>query len=153
MRDRFVILILYLISVIPGEDSKQTQGLWESLTAKIINNLQVTVKNIHIRYEDKLTVPGVRKLDCDLFLLTVYLRSFLQHPFATGITLAGFTAVSVNEKWEAAFIESTAGAIHKVMFPHSINVCPLRLPFTAGELAIPGSLFRHRFAQYGWFTS
>jgi vacuolar protein sorting-associated protein 13A/C len=27
--------------------------------AKVINNLQVTVKNIHIRYEDKLSVPGV----------------------------------------------------------------------------------------------
>lgn len=34
-------------------------GLWESMTAKIINNLQVTVKNIHVRYEDKYSVPGV----------------------------------------------------------------------------------------------
>jgi vacuolar protein sorting-associated protein 13A/C len=46
---------LYLI-----DDSPQSQGLWSSLTAKIINNLQVTIKNIHIRYEDKLSVPGVR---------------------------------------------------------------------------------------------
>ncbi|PPQ80804.1 hypothetical protein CVT25_001929 [Psilocybe cyanescens] len=38
----------------------------------------------------------------------------LHHPFAAGITLAGFTAVSVNSNWEAAFIESTAGAIHKL---------------------------------------
>ncbi|KAJ7597035.1 vacuolar protein sorting-associated protein 13 [Mycena floridula] len=75
-------------------DSPQPQGLWESLTAKIINNLQVTVKNIHIRYEDKMSVPG--------------------HPFAAGLTLAGFTAVSVNEKWQPTFIESTAGAIHKL---------------------------------------
>ncbi|KAG2062702.1 hypothetical protein BDR04DRAFT_1164758 [Suillus decipiens] len=43
------------------------------------------------RYEDNLSVPG--------------------HPFAAGITLAGFTAVSVNEEWQLAFIESTAGAI------------------------------------------
>jgi vacuolar protein sorting-associated protein 13A/C len=28
--------------------------------------------------------------------------------------LAGFTAVSVNDKWEPAFIDSSAGAIHKV---------------------------------------
>jgi Vacuolar protein sorting-associated protein len=35
---------------------------------------------------------------------------------AAGITLAGFTAVSVNENWQAAFIESTAGAIHKVLY-------------------------------------
>ncbi|KAJ3800717.1 vacuolar protein sorting-associated protein 13 [Lentinula aff. detonsa] len=75
-------------------DSSQQQGLWASLTAKIINNLQITVQNIHIRYEDKMSVPG--------------------HPFAAGITLAGFTAVSVNEDWQPAFIESSAGAIHKL---------------------------------------
>ncbi|KAF5390329.1 hypothetical protein D9757_002946 [Collybiopsis confluens] len=77
-----------------ADDSPQQQGLWASLTAKIINNLQITVQNIHIRYEDKMSVPG--------------------HPFAAGVTLAGFTAVSVNEDWQAAFIESTAGAIHKL---------------------------------------
>jgi hypothetical protein len=38
----------------------QQQGLISSLITKVINNLQVTVKNIHIRYEDKLSVPGVR---------------------------------------------------------------------------------------------
>jgi Vacuolar sorting-associated protein 13, N-terminal len=42
-----------------ADNSAQAQGLWASLTAKIINNLQVTVKNIHVRYEDKLSVPGV----------------------------------------------------------------------------------------------
>ncbi|KAF7339474.1 hypothetical protein MSAN_02161700 [Mycena sanguinolenta] len=80
----------------------QPQGLVQSLMAKIINNLQVTVKNIHIRYEDKLSVPG--------------------HPFAAGVTLAGFTAVSVNGKWQPAFIESTAGAIHKLAKLQSLAV-------------------------------
>ncbi|KAG1757583.1 vacuolar protein sorting-associated protein 13 [Suillus lakei] len=83
-------------------ESPQSQGLWASLTAKIINNLQVTVKNIHIRYEDNMSVPG--------------------HPFAAGITLAGFTAVSVNEEWQPAFIESTAGAIHKLARLESLAV-------------------------------
>ena len=40
-------------------DSTQSQGLLQSLIAKIINNVQVTVKNVHIRYEDNLSVPGV----------------------------------------------------------------------------------------------
>ncbi|KAH7930968.1 vacuolar protein sorting-associated protein 13 [Leucogyrophana mollusca] len=87
---------------VSAEGSPQSQGLWASLTAKIINNLQVTVKNIHVRYEDKMSVPG--------------------HPFAAGITLAGFTAESVNEKWEPAFIESTAGAIHKLASLQSLAV-------------------------------
>jgi hypothetical protein len=29
------------------------------MIAKILNNLQVTVKNIHVRYEDSMSVPGV----------------------------------------------------------------------------------------------
>ena len=40
-------------------DQQQSQGLISSLITKIVNNLQVTVKNIHIRYEDRLSVPGV----------------------------------------------------------------------------------------------
>lgn len=42
------------------QDSAQTQGLIQSLITKIINNVQVTIKNIHVRYEDKISVPGVR---------------------------------------------------------------------------------------------
>ena len=48
-----------LRSMLTTPDSPQQQGLVASLIAKIVNNLQVTVKNIHIRYEDKLSVPGV----------------------------------------------------------------------------------------------
>src|SRR5258705_496938 len=61
----FQIVILYsyihptpLILDSSLEDPNQ-QGLLASLTAKIINNLQITVKNIHVRYEDQLSVPGV----------------------------------------------------------------------------------------------
>ncbi|KIY52729.1 hypothetical protein FISHEDRAFT_63685 [Fistulina hepatica ATCC 64428] len=85
-----------------ADSSQQQRGLWSSILTKIVNNLQVTVKNIHIRYEDKISVPG--------------------HPFAGGITLAGFKAVSTNENWEAAFIESTAGAIHKLANLDSLAV-------------------------------
>ncbi|KAL6309957.1 vacuolar protein sorting-associated protein 13 [Sparassis latifolia] len=85
-----------------SQDSQQSEGLVASLTTKIINNLQVTVRNIHVRYEDQLSVPG--------------------HPFAAGITLAGFTAQSVNEKWEPAFIDSKAGAIHKLGKLESLSI-------------------------------
>ncbi|KAG7450519.1 vacuolar protein sorting-associated protein 13 [Guyanagaster necrorhizus] len=96
-----------------SDSSPQNQGLWQSLMAKVINNLQVTVKNIHIRYEDKLSVPG--------------------HPFAAGLTLAGFEAVSVNEEWQPSFIESTAGAIHKLA-----NLQSLAVYFDTDSLSIAG---------------
>ena len=44
------------------EETTQTQGLLQSLITKAINNVQVTVKNIHIRYEDDMSVPGVIKV-------------------------------------------------------------------------------------------
>lgn len=58
------------------EETPEQQGLLASLIAKIINNLQVTIKNIHVRYEDKLSVPGVS---------TTYLRSlfaYVEHVFS-----------------------------------------------------------------------
>lgn len=48
-----------VIEYVRSGDTQQSQGLISSLITKIINNLQVTIKNIHIRYEDKLSVPGV----------------------------------------------------------------------------------------------
>ncbi|TFY80723.1 hypothetical protein EWM64_g3289 [Hericium alpestre] len=94
--------LLHVQSEDVGEDGPQQQGLLESLIAKIVNNLQITIKNIHIRYEDKLSVPD--------------------HPFAAGITLAGFSAVSVDENWMPAFIESTAGSINKLSKLESLAV-------------------------------
>lgn len=43
-----------------AEETQKNQGVFESLMNKVVNNLQITVKNIHIRYEDNLSVPGVR---------------------------------------------------------------------------------------------
>ncbi len=42
------------------EDSAENQGFIASFLAKLLNNIQVTVKNVHIRYEDNISVPGVR---------------------------------------------------------------------------------------------
>ena len=51
-----------LLTLLIQADSTQTQGLVQSIIAKVINNVQVTIRNIHVRYEDKLSVPGVSPL-------------------------------------------------------------------------------------------
>ncbi|KAI9460579.1 hypothetical protein BJY52DRAFT_1117906 [Lactarius psammicola] len=76
------------------EDSAENQGFIASFLAKLLNNIQVTVKNVHIRYEDNISVPG--------------------HPFAVGITLSSFSAVSVDENWVPAFIEGSSKTVHKL---------------------------------------
>jgi len=50
------------------EDDAKNQSFMSSAMNRMIDNLQITIKNIHVRYEDKLSVPG--------------------HPFAAGFTLA-----------------------------------------------------------------
>ncbi|CAE6434049.1 unnamed protein product, partial [Rhizoctonia solani] len=82
--------------------SQQHQGLIESVVGRIVNNLQITVKNIHIRYEDSISAPG--------------------HPFSAGITLAGFTAKSVDENWIPTFIQDTRAGIHKLANLESLSV-------------------------------
>ncbi|GAB1518861.1 Vacuolar protein sorting-associated protein 13 [Rhizoctonia solani] len=83
-------------------DSQQHQGLIESITGRIVNNVQITVKNIHIRYEDSISAPG--------------------HPFSAGITLAGFTANSVDENWIPTFIQDTRAGVHKLAKLESLSV-------------------------------
>ncbi|CAE6413624.1 unnamed protein product [Rhizoctonia solani] len=84
------------------DSSQQHQGLIESITGRIVNNVQITVKNIHIRYEDSISAPG--------------------HPFSAGITLAGFTAKSVDENWVPTFIQDTRDGVHKLANLESLSV-------------------------------
>jgi vacuolar protein sorting-associated protein 13A/C len=68
-KERFLQLRELLVTA-PEDLAKQkaaqeTQSTWtQRLTNTVINNLQLTVRRIHIRYEDGLSNPGVR---CRLF--------------------------------------------------------------------------------------
>lgn len=76
------------------EEQKKNQSFTQSLVTKIVDNLQVTVKNIHVRYEDSISTPG--------------------HPFALGITLQEFSAVSTDGEWKPTFIQDSAKSTHKL---------------------------------------
>ena len=76
------------------EEQQKQQGFTQSLTTAIVDNLQVSVKNVHIRYEDAVATDG--------------------HPFAVGMTLKEMSAVSTDENWQPTFIQSTAGTTHKL---------------------------------------
>ncbi|KAK6332723.1 hypothetical protein TWF696_002747 [Orbilia brochopaga] len=76
------------------EEQQKHQSFTESLVTKIVDNLQVTIKNIHIRYEDSISAPG--------------------HPFALGFTLEEFSAVSTDENWQPIFIQGNVATTHKL---------------------------------------
>jgi vacuolar protein sorting-associated protein 13A/C len=84
------------------EEQKRTQSFTESLVTKIVDNLQVTVKNIHVRYEDAISAPG--------------------HPFALGLTLEEFSAVSTDGEWAPTFIQDSTSTTHKLATLESLAV-------------------------------
>ena len=85
----------------PEEQQKQ-QSFTAALTTTIIDNVQIQVKNVHIRYEDAISDPG--------------------HPFAAGITLQELSAVSTDENWRPTFIQSTSSNSHKLATLGSLAV-------------------------------
>ncbi|KAL8954928.1 MAG: hypothetical protein Q9183_006866, partial [Haloplaca sp. 2 TL-2023] len=76
------------------EEQQKNQSFTESLTTAVVDNLQVSIKNIHIRYEDTISAPG--------------------HPFAVGLTLKEFSAVSTDADWRPSFVQSSSGTTHKL---------------------------------------
>ncbi|KAF2103644.1 vacuolar protein sorting-associated protein 13 [Rhizodiscina lignyota] len=85
-----------------AEEQQKSQSFTASLVTAIVDNLQVSVKNIHVRYEDSISDPG--------------------HPFALGISLEAFDAVSTDENWRPTFIQSTSGTTHKLASLSSLAV-------------------------------
>lgn len=76
------------------QKNKGGDGFLSQLTTKIIDNLQFTMKNIHIRYEDNISDPG--------------------HPFSAGITLKELSALSTDDEWTPKFITTPTNSINKV---------------------------------------
>ncbi|KAI0224021.1 Vacuolar protein sorting-associated protein 13A [Lamellibrachia satsuma] len=74
-----------------GED----QGFMEKLMATVVNNIQISVHRIHIRYEDNVTNR--------------------QHPFSCGVMLKKLTAETTNGQWKATQIDGGATRIHKLV--------------------------------------
>ncbi|KAH6673104.1 putative vacuolar protein sorting-associated protein 13 [Halenospora varia] len=104
------------------EEQQKNQSFTESLVTKIVDNLQVTVKNIHIRYEDSISAPG--------------------HPFALGLTLQEFSAVSTDGEWKPTYIQDSAGPTHKLATLEALAVywnTDTSLLGTGREAEIPGA--------------
>ncbi|KAF9888012.1 hypothetical protein FE257_009402 [Aspergillus nanangensis] len=76
------------------EEQRRNQSFTQSMVTAVVDNLQISIKNVHIRYEDSIASPG--------------------HPFAFGITLKELSAVSTDSEWNPTFIQSTSETTHKL---------------------------------------
>lgn len=72
---------------------KADKSFTEKMVAQIINNVQIRIKNVHIRYEDRTTS-------------TI--------PFALGITLSSLEVFTTDINWERAFFAEALSKVFKV---------------------------------------
>ncbi|KAG0003109.1 hypothetical protein BGZ80_007728 [Entomortierella chlamydospora] len=76
------------------DEEKKNATFLNQVITKVVDNLQVSINNIHIRYEDKMSDP--------------------KHPFSAGLTLSQLSAVSTDGQWVPTFIHDEANTIHKL---------------------------------------
>ena len=88
-------------NVMPADDVQQ-ESFISSLVTRIVDNVQVTVRNIHVRYEDALSSPA--------------------HPFSVGFILAELSAVSTDANWQPTFVQNSAQGIHKLARLEALSV-------------------------------
>ncbi|XP_054711435.1 intermembrane lipid transfer protein Vps13-like [Uloborus diversus] len=82
------------------EEKKDT--FTEKLITQIIKNLQVKIKDIHLRYEDNFSDPKL--------------------PFSLGFTLHNLSFETTDEKWTPAVIQESVNIIHKLVVLDSLAV-------------------------------
>ncbi|OJJ40573.1 hypothetical protein ASPWEDRAFT_220427 [Aspergillus wentii DTO 134E9] len=84
------------------EEQRRNQSFTQSMVTAVVDNLQISIKNVHFRYEDSVASPG--------------------HPFAVGVTLKELSAVSTDSDWKPTFIQSTSGTTHKLATLGALSV-------------------------------
>ncbi|SJM88351.1 probable Vacuolar protein sorting-associated protein 13 [Zygosaccharomyces bailii] len=80
----------------PSANKDQNESFTQSLITKVVDNVQVTIKNIHIRYED----------------MNAHLS---KDACSVGITLNELSAVSSDSNWNPSFISITQDITHKLL--------------------------------------
>lgn len=85
----------------PNGQGNENESFMQSLMTKIVDNLQITIKNIHIRYEDMSQVLS-------------------KEPCSIGVTLSELSAVSTDSGWTPSFISMTQDVTHKLLTLNSL---------------------------------
>jgi len=83
-----------------GDENKQTYV--GAIIQKVVDNVQIHVKGIHVRYEDGSSTP--------------------EHPFAAGLTISEFKAVSTDGNWVEAFIQDSLKGVHKLVKLEALSI-------------------------------
>jgi vacuolar protein sorting-associated protein 13A/C len=88
-------------------DDTVKQTYLGAMITKVVDNVQINIKNIHVRYEDGTNTPDVSSAKEN--------PAEIKHPFAAGITVDEFKAVSTDGNWLEAFIQDSKKGVHKLV--------------------------------------
>ncbi|KAI5632190.1 vacuolar protein sorting-associated protein 13 [Phthorimaea operculella] len=78
-----------------AEEDKMDETFVEKLVTQIIKNVQLTIKDIHIRYEDSITNP--------------------KQPFSLGMTLHNLSVHTTDENWKQTVVTEAVTKIFKIL--------------------------------------
>lgn len=94
MRSYFMRNYFYIYFFLVHIDKTSTDpSFQERLIARIVNNIQINVKNVHIRYEDFKTAEA---------------------PFACGVTLYNLELYTTNNNWEKYYLAEQTNRVFKL---------------------------------------
>lgn len=79
-----------------ADEIEASAGYFDRLTQKIINNLEISLKNVHIRFEDSISFPST----C----------------IAVGITLGSFVFTTTDSEWNEKFVSDETNSSKKIMY-------------------------------------
>lgn len=87
-RSKLFFFLFWFAGTTPG-----APGFTEKLTAQIINNLQIKISSLHVRYEDSSTTG---------------------RPFAFGITLSDLELFTTDESWQKSYMTERSATVFKI---------------------------------------
>jgi len=82
------------LAVLNDKSKKNESGFADKLLETIINNVQIRINNVHVRYEDSITMRD--------------------NPFVVGCTLESLIAESTDSNWNVAFLKEIHENAYKV---------------------------------------
>ncbi|XP_036331860.1 vacuolar protein sorting-associated protein 13 [Rhagoletis pomonella] len=109
-------------------EAKPDATFSEKLTAQIVNNLQVKISNIHIRYEDTSTTGET---------------------FAVGVTLHDLELYTTDENWEKCYLTQQVSRVFKIANLDSLSAymnCRTSIYSTLSKEEL-ANVFRKNIAQ------
>lgn len=91
----------YSFTFAQSDKPKEDKTFAEKLTTQIVNNVQIKISDIHIRYEDNVSCAT---------------------PFAFGVTLSNFSVHTTDANWQKTLISQSMTEIFKIAQLESLAV-------------------------------